>query len=204
MRKIIVFFSLLLFSVLSFAQLSDTQKIAFKAALAAETDTTLVAYRNARDTGAIRAWYNSAASPDFFVWRTEVPTTEVLDAISFDKYTPTDAPDTTAIWQNRAFAAQIKQINLQLLLQGRSTLDASKANVRAALRDAVIQLPTGASGAAVSPGGASGATTLTACLRKARRIEKLFSVSSATTGSVTGNLLVYEGQVSELDVVEAL
>lgn len=184
--------------------LTDAQKVTFKSALAAETVTTLVAFRNARDTGAIKDWYNSVATPDFFVWRTDAPTSEILDSISFDKYTPTDSADNTATWTNRALAAQTKQLNLQLILQGRSSVDATKANVRLALRDAVIQVPTGASGAMVSPGGASGVTTLTACLRKAKRIEKLFSVSSATTGSVTGNLLVFEGTITELDVVEAL
>lgn len=149
---------------------------------------------------------NGYPTPDFMVWRTDTPVTDISDATDWAKFTPVDAPDLTAIFTNRALVIQTKQMNLQtmLLMGGRSgTLDTSKANIRAGLRDAVIQLPAGASGAAVTAGGVSGATVLAACTRKARRIEKVLSTGNATTGSTTANLLGYEGAVSLDDVVTA-
>lgn len=150
---------------------------------------------------AIRDLYNTASTTD--VWRTEAPVKDIYDAIDWSKFTPADAADGTAIYTNRVLLIQTKQMNLQSMLQGRATVDASKANVRAGLRDAVIALPAGAAGASVAAGGASGVTVLTALTRKATRFEKLFSTSTATTGTVTANLLVLEGSVSSDDIQTA-
>lgn len=151
----------------------------------------------------IAAELNKPSSPTYNVWRTEVPAGAILDAISWDKFTPTDAVDGTAIYTNRLLAVQTKQMNLQLMVQGRQTLDASKANVRLGLRDAVIQLPTGASGAAVSAAGANGVNVLNACLRNATLGEQVLNAGSATTGGVTANLLGFEGSLNYQDIEAA-
>lgn len=151
---------------------------------------------------AITALYNTATATD--VWRTEAPVQGIYDAINWSAYTPNDAPDNTATYTNRVLNIQTKQMNLQNILQGRSTVDASKANLRAGLRDAVIALPAGAGGANVSAGGAGGATVLAACIRKATRIEKLFATQTATTGAVTANLLTFEGAITSDDVQQAM
>ena len=127
----------------------------------------------------------------------------IYDAIDWSKYTPSDAADGTAIQTNRLLSIQAKQMNLQNMLQGRDTIDASKANIRAGLRDAVTQLPAGASGAMVASGGTSGSAVLAACMRKATRFEKLFSTGPVTTGSTSANLLVLEGQLSSDDAQTA-
>lgn len=150
---------------------------------------------------AIAALYNAASTTD--IWRTDAPVQAIYDAIDWSKFTPVDAADGTTIYSNRLLLIQTKQMNLTNILQGRSTVDASKANLRAGLRDAVIAIPAGVSGAAVAPGGASGVNVLTACVRKATRFEKLFATTQATTGSVTANLLVLEGQVSTDDIQTA-
>lgn len=148
--------------------------------------------------------YNAPASPDFLVWRSDTPVRDIIDAITWSAYTPNDTPDNTATFTNRALVIQTKQMNLQLMLQGRQNLDTTKPNIRSAIRDAVINLPSGVSGASVTAGGASGVTVLTACLRKATRGEKLFASGTATTGSVTGNLMVIEGQISTGDISQAM
>ena len=147
--------------------------------------------------------YNMDASPVFQVWKTNASVQDIFNAIDWTKYTPTDAPESTGIYTARAMAINVKQMNLQNMLIGRDTVNSSFTNIRAGLRDAVIQLPSGTGGAMVAAGGASGATVLTACLRNATRLEKLLSIGSATTGTITANLLGYEGQVSyfDLDIV---
>lgn len=155
---------------------------------------------------AIAADMNLVASPDFMLWRSDAKVTDILDAVSFDKYTPTDLAgdsDTapiSAAKTNRLLAIQTKQMNLQLMLQGRDSVNANKANIRASLRDAVIALPSGVGGAATTAGGVSGVTVLTACTRKALVGEKILAGAPAQTGTVTANLIGYEGTVSSDDV----
>ena len=85
----------------------------------------------------------------------------------------------------------------------RDKIDGRKANIRAALRDAVIALPAGVAGAAVTAGGASGATVLTALTRNATVTEKILVTSSPTTGNVTAGLMGFEGTVTYQDVEAA-
>jgi hypothetical protein len=169
------------------------------AVIRADIDATpeLSAFPNNSD-GAIDICklYNAPSDPVFNVWSTRAPVSSVYDAINWSNYTPTDAADDTVLYTNRLLAIQTKQMNLQSMLQGRETIDASKANVRAGLRDAVIALPSGAGGTSVSAGGSSGATVMNALLRNATRLEALLSTSQATTGTVTANLLDFEGSVS--------
>lgn len=150
--------------------------------------------------------YNLPASPDFVVWRTDAPVDAILDAINWSLYTPSDAPDGTATFTNRLLAIQTKQMNLQNMLIGRSSINAAKPNIRGGLRDAVIAVPAGAGGASVSPGGASGATVLANCIRKATRIEKVLATASQgsdTTGTTTARVMGFEGAITSDDVQAA-
>lgn len=155
---------------------------------------------------------NLLASPNFPVWRTDVPVQDVFNAIDWAVYTPTD-PVTDAQLANalaaerattRLMVIQTKQMNLQNMLMGRITIDASKANIRAGLRDAVIQVPAGAAGANVNPGGTSGNNVLNACVRPATRAEKvLVAQTNISTGGVTANILGFEGEITVQDVNQA-
>lgn len=179
--------------------LTPAQLATLKAAILA--DQALASQPMDGDGNAFIAdYYNAIASPDFMVWRTEAPVNNILDAITFTSYTPADSPEASGMFTARALVIQTKQMNLQNLMLGRTAIDASKANIRAALRDAVVGLPAGAGGAAVSAGGASGATVLAACLRKARRIEQLYNAGNATTGTTTAALMGYEGTVNSNDI----
>jgi len=154
---------------------------------------------------AIAEALNRLDVPDFFVWRTDARVRDIFDAIDWAKYTPIDAVDATnaSIYTARLLAIQTKQINLQNMLVGRDTIDTSRVNIRAGLRDAVIQLPSGAQGVATSAGGVSGVNVLNICVRKALRIERVLALASApsdTTGTVTARIMGYEGQISYPDV----
>ena len=186
--------------------LTTAQYATLKADILANADMNT---QPAGSTGnaAILALYNAASTTD--VWRTEVPASLIYDGIDWSKFTPIDAvPAINSLsgngelhqYNGRLLMIQTKQMNLQNMLQGRETVNSSKANIRAGLRDAVIALPAGTNGANVAAGGASGVTVLTACLRKANRFEKLFATASATTGTITANLLVLEGQLSSDDL----
>lgn len=155
---------------------------------------------------------NQPANPLFSVWRTDAPVSAILDAINFGLYTPNDvvgAADTDPVLSRKIgwlLTAQTKQMNLQLMLQGRDRFNAAPPNARGGLRDAVIQLPTGAGGANTAPGGASGVTVLTACTRNATEAEKILATASQgsdTTGTVTARVLGFEGALSGQDVEAA-
>lgn len=187
--------------------LTQAQNATLKAAINADPILSLIpnTYDGAFE---VAVELNKYPAADFLVWMTNAPTQNIIDAIDGSKYTPSDAIPTTTtdlsqIYQSRILACQTKQISLQTLVIGRDTINASKANIRSWLRDAVIQVPAGALGAFVAPGGASGITVLTACLRRALRIEQILAVGTATTGTVTGNLLVYEGTIDYNAVYEA-
>lgn len=196
--------------------LTTTQLAALK--LAINNDPVLSAIPNSTDGAyAVADELKKYPTVDFLVWMTNAPTQNIIDAIDGDKYTPVDVvpvaviPDTPTEgekfklkqYEARILACQTKQISLQTLVIGRETINASKVNVRKWLQDAVIKCPAGAAGALVHPGGASGATTLTACLRKASRGEQILAAGFATTGTVTGNLLGFEGTLSNQDVEAA-
>jgi hypothetical protein len=149
----------------------------------------------------IRDALNALAVPDFLCWRSAVPVQDIFNAISWDKYTPVDAADlqTTVLHTNRLLLIQTKQMNLQTLLIAQS-LDATRANIRLGLRDAVIALPAGALGVAVSAGGASGATVLAACTEKGTRLEKLLTLGPVITGSTTADIRGFQGFIDSNEV----
>ncbi len=158
----------------------------------------------------LAALLNAPASPPFPVWRTDAPVNSIIDAINWSAYTPADAIASSdpALTQQaaRLLTIQTKQMNLQLMLQGRESINCSRPNVRAGLRDAVIQIPSGANGANTSPGGASGATVLGVCTRNATEAEKILAAASQasdTTGGVTARVMGWEGQLSASDVLVA-
>lgn len=184
--------------------LDSTQLQTLKAAILAETDPAFVPLRTTGQTGAMAAFFNTFPTVGVLLWQTRARVNDILDAVTWDKFTPTDAPDGTEMYSNRMLSVQTKQMNLQNMLIGRETIDATKANIRLGLRDAVIQLPTGTGGALVSAGGASGVTVLTALTRPATRGEALYVGAPVATGSVSAAIPVLEGLVSNENVVAAL
>ena len=150
--------------------------------------------------------YNATDASNTSVWWTAADVNKIFDAITWANFTPNDAADSTVTYSNRSLNIQTKQMNLQNMLVGRATVNAALVNFRAGIRDAVINLPSGTAGAPVSAGGASGATVLTACIRPttATKMEKLVSAGPSTTGTVTADVLTFEGRLSYQDVMTAM
>jgi len=155
--------------------LTPAQRVTLKAAIVG--DNSANALYVAGDLSGLAAYYNTTASPNFFVYRTAVPVQDINDNVTWQNFTPADSPDTSQLWLNRATAAQGKQFNLQtLLLSANGFLNATKPNVRQALQDALTNLPTGAGGAAVSGGWVAVRDNVLA--RLGSRLEKLFATTT--------------------------
>ncbi len=157
---------------------------------------------------AIRDLLNQIASPAFKVWNTETPVTEIVNAVLWDRYTPNSSnypipstePDLT-VWRSRLQLSQTKRDNLWALLDvTNGFVNASKSNIRLALQDAVVSIPTGVSGASVSAGGTNGANVLNACTRDAKVIEQVLNTGNQTTGTVTAAIMGYVGYITKEDV----
>ena len=163
---------------------------------------------------------NAIAVPDFFVWDTQASVAKISNAIDGSKYTTqSQVPsgdnipvgstltlmERSLLYQNCVLAAQTKLFLLMDLTQGKTTLDMSLSTNRASLRDAVIQLPTGAVavngiGAFVSAAGSSGINAMNAGTRKARVIEKILITATETTGTVTASVMGFEGTITPNEV----
>lgn len=157
---------------------------------------------------AIRDLLNQIASPAFKVWNTETPVIEIVNAVFWDRYTPNSSnypipstePDLT-VWRSRLQLSQTKRDNLWALLDvTNGFVNASKSNIRLALQDAVVSIPTGVSGASVSAGGTYGANVLNACTRDAKVIEQVLNTGNQTTGTVTAAIMGYVGDITKEDV----
>lgn len=210
-RFFATFAALVLLSLSLTAQaqtLTPTQLSALRADI--QADPVLSLLPNDQDSAlTIAAAYNQTAAPDLFVWHPTARISAILDTFNLANFTPVDTiseSDTDPVISRRIgrlLSIQVKQMNLQLMLQGRDVLDCTLPNVRASLRDALIQVPAGVNGAVVVVAGASGASALAACQRKATRGEKLFSTGTATTGSTTGSLMGYVGAITQAQVAQA-
>lgn len=162
-------------------------------------DPVLSSYPNNDDGAfAIAAAYNTLSTPDYYVWQTAASVTDIFDAIVWANFTPSDAPDGTQIWLNRAMQCQGKQFNLQTMLSGRNTINAARASIRAGLQDATTAIPSGNNGANRSGGWANIQLILS---RKATRVEKLFATGAGTQANPS--LLTFEGAVTVQDVLQA-
>jgi hypothetical protein len=144
---------------------------------------------------AIAEALNALSNPAWYVWKTNASTDDIYDAITWASLTPADAPDGTAIYTNRALLCQAKQLNLQILLQGKQSLNASKLKIRQALTDAVQNVPAGVGGALLDAGWTA---VKQALYRQATRIEQILSTGTGTTGVPA--TLGYENRISYQDV----
>lgn len=162
--------------------LTPAQRTTLKAAIVADNPANVLYV--AGDLSGLAAYYNTTASPNFYVYRTAVPVQDINDNVTWSNFTPADAPDTSQLWLNRATAAQGKQFNLQtLLLSAGGFLNATKSNVRQALQDALTNLPTGTGGAAVSGGWVGVRDNVLA--RVASRLEKLLAATTVQQNGST-------------------
>lgn len=175
--------------------MTPAQLVTLKAAIIA--DPNLTAWAAANESGQIAGYL--AADSTFVVWKTSTPTADIYDNITWANLTPNDAPDGTQIWANRDYACQSKQLNLQILLQGVSSINSSKSNIRSGLQDGLSNVPSGAAGVLVSAGWFAVKSIMT---RKANKLEVIFATGIGTAAT-PGNLVV-EGIPSNEDILAAL
>ena len=171
------------------AALSDAQIATLRPFVQAEP--TLAQAIAAGDDYAIAAWLNGAAVPNFVVWRTTTPIADIENAINWPNFTPADTPDGTQIWMNRALACQGKQFNLQIMIQGKTSISTGRGNIRAGLQDATSSIPSGVGGATQSGGWLAIKPVIT---RLAPRAEK--AIAGGTGTAATPASLVFEGTVT--------
>jgi hypothetical protein len=158
--------------------LTPAQNAALKAAILAETDPTLVAFRNVGSDDGVAQFYNGASSPAFIVWKSSVEQAEVgrafvASALSAMTSANNDRLVSFALWNPGGVTP-------------------SRADHRQFFDDVF------------SP--ASGASTRAALLalwkRTATRVERLFAIG--TGSDAAPGTLVFEGEISGLDVSIAL
>jgi hypothetical protein len=177
--------------------LNTTQLQTLAAAIAAETNPAFVVNRTANAVGAMADFYNVDSTN--IVWKSSTTVDDIFNNVTWANLTPTDAPDTTQQWMNRALMCQSKQFNLQTMLAGRQSLRTDKAPIRAGLQDCLSNVPSGVAGAALSGGWANVKTIIQ---RPATKGEALYVVGSGTTTTPVD--LVIEGSITIDNIVRAL
>lgn len=130
----------------------------------------------------------------FMVWRSTTSGDAVLDAILWERFTPADTPDGSIIQTNRLLLCQAKQINLQILLQGRERIATGLVNTRKTLTDALQNVPSGVLGANQDAGWLGTGRVKATINRPATVAEQVFATGTGTAGS-PGDL-GWEGQIS--------
>lgn len=145
---------------------------------------------------------NKEAAPTFWVWSKNADVQAIRSAIVWANLTPADVPDGTQAWANRSLQCQGKQFNIQNIVPFTGTLDASDANLRNGLQDALQGVRSGAAGASQDAGWIAVRNTLA---RKAKYIEKVLAdtaLGDGSTRALSANL-VFEGSISDADVMQA-
>jgi hypothetical protein len=166
----------------------------------------------------VAGWYSQVASPAYYLIRSDTPVGDVLNNVSWANFTPSPAITGTNAAQATAASmyCQGKMLNLQTMLAGRDTFDATRASQTAGLKDATTLLPSG-TGFASQTGGWP--TLIPILQRQARYVEKLLAVANATVtalqnaASVRGSqydgtngnpdLPGYEGAITGDDILAA-
>lgn len=185
--------------------LDASQLPALRSAIDAETDPEFVQMRDLGQSGLMAQWFNRPGS--LTVWNSRAMWSDIQDATDYAKYTPAVVNMPTDVaGTNRLLGVLIKLTVQQNMLLGSRDgyLDARDAGVMDALIDTVTGIQSGAGGAVTAPGGASGVNVATAATRSASRAESLYPGANMTKGTVTANVLAWEGQINEYDIGAAL
>lgn len=155
------------------------QAAIFKAALLAQTDPQVVAWRTARNDYAIAQWYNEATTPTFLAYRNDVRSEEIGNA-----WVGTDIDGMSALNMQR----------LQLLL---ASSPAGIFNMTRADRRSGFENPFG-----TNVSNASRVAMRLVFRRPVSRVERLF-VSGTGTEAAPG-LMAFIGPLDQSDVTDAL
>ncbi len=157
---------------------------------AALLDQNAAGYIASSNDQALADWLN-AAVPTYYVWKTSTPVAEVFDKIVWANLTPVDTPDGTQEWTNRALACQGKQISLQIIFGSRIQLDSTRVSIRAGLKDALTNIPSGVAGASLGGGWNS---VEAAMRRTASLAEQILATGAGTLANPAA--LGWEGKIT--------
>lgn len=175
----------------------DAQLATLKAHIAANQDPAVISAATTGNDTELARLYNLSST--FYVWRSTTPADVIADAILWDRLTPVDTPDGSAIQTNRLLLCQSKQINLQVLLQGRESVGTGRSNLRAGLADALQNVPSGVGGATQDAGWAGANRVKATITRLATIAERAFATGTGTTGT-PGALGSFEGGLTIGDI----
>lgn len=170
---------------------------ALAAALLATSNETLAAAVAAGRDGEVADILNTDS--DLVVWRLTTQVDKIFGAIRWDAFTVDEVPDGTLSYTNRALACQSRQLNLQILLQGRESVDSASPVIQAALHDALAAVPSGPLGVTVPAGWASVKEAMT---RNATLAEAMLATGTGTSDIPAS--MTWEGLVNSATIATAL
>lgn len=156
--------------------LTDAQLLTLKAAILAETDPQFVQWRDVEGaTGMLAEWYNGDST--FVVWKTSVPKDEVGKAFQANALASITAGNNDKLANFAAWNDMVFP---------------NRADQRAFFDDVF----------SVAAGATTRANLLALWKRFATRGERIFATGTGTDAAP--GQLVYEGRISDYDVVRAL
>lgn len=186
-------------------RLSSSQLQTLKSAITAETDPTFVGYRTSGSVGLMAQWYNQPHATAK-AWHTAAQWYDIANAIDWSKYTPATAniPTDTA-GTNKLLAILIKAtVQQNMIIAMQSGVDATDGGTIDGLLDTVVQVPAGAAGANVNPGGTGGVNVANVLARTALKGEFVFGGTDVVKGTVTAKILNLPGELYDQDIIDAL
>lgn len=180
--------------------LTTAQLATLKAHILASADPAVIAAigggQIGRNDTLLAQLYNLPSAS--VVWRSAMPGDEVRNIITWANMTPAMTPDGTALWTNRALYAQAKQISLQTMVQGQSSIPCGVAGIRAGLQDCLTNLPTANDGGTL----AAGWQTLRAAMQRFSTVAEQVYIAGTGTGATPVDLVV-EGTVTIANIGQA-
>ncbi len=178
--------------------LTSAQRAILKTDVEADPVLSLLTPSNA-NADIIKNAYNEDST--FVVWKTAASVEDIFNAINWKRLTPEGDNDPANVvgFQAISLACQGRQFNIQTMLVGRETINATQNSVRQGLNDALTQVPSGVNGATQAAGWNN---VKTAMQRIVTRGEELFATGTGT--AATPGLLTFEGSISQDDVTLAM
>ncbi len=158
--------------------LTQAQNTALKTDIEANTDPVVINALAGGADSAIANWYNNNAVPDYWVWRTNMPVSEIRETVDWSEVVNRTTNDL---------------ISFQVLTSA-DDVDPSKASVRQAFQSIFS--------------GGTAVNSRTALETAARRLstegEKVFVVGSGDGSTGDPDNLDFEGNFSAADITVAL
>lgn len=176
--------------------MTPEQLAALKVAVLNSADQAVVAAASSRNDTELSRLLNLPST--FVVWRLSTSADDISEAILWERLTPVDVPDGSAIQTNRLLLCQAKQMNLQVLLQGRVTVATGRSQIRTGFSDALTNVPSGVGGQTQDAGWIGASRVKATITRFATAAERVFATGAGTAG-VPG-VLGFEGTVSIDDI----